>query len=45
MSAQPQARSAVLQLIERARTNADIRAKGAPPFPMRMSFTATGDVL
>ena len=43
--AQPQARSAILALIERARSNADIRAKGAPPFTMRMSFTATGDVL
>ncbi|HKT52574.1 MAG TPA: energy transducer TonB [Candidatus Angelobacter sp.] len=43
--AQPEARSAVLHLIERARTNADIRTKGAPPFTMRMSFTATGDVL
>lgn len=30
--AQPQARSAVIGLIERARSNADIRAKGAPPF-------------
>lgn len=42
---QPQARAAILALIERARTNADIRVKGAPPFNMRMSFSATGDVL
>jgi hypothetical protein len=40
VSAYPQSRSAVLQLIERARTNADIWPKGA-----RMSFTAIGDVL
>lgn len=43
--AQPQARAAILALIERARTNGDIRAKGAPPFTLRISFTATGDVL
>jgi Gram-negative bacterial TonB protein C-terminal len=41
----PQARSAVIALIDRARQNADIRTAGAPPFHLRMSFTASGDVL
>jgi hypothetical protein len=43
--AQPQARAAVLSLIELARKNADIRAEGTPPFDLRMSFSATGEVL
>jgi Gram-negative bacterial TonB protein C-terminal len=41
----PQARNAVLDLMQHARQNADIRSAGAPPFTMRLSFSATGDVL
>jgi Gram-negative bacterial TonB protein C-terminal len=38
-------RNAVLDLIQHARQNADIRTAGAPPFTMRVSFSASGDVL
>jgi len=41
----PEDRSPVLELIQRASQNADIRTIGAPPFTMHISFTASGDVL
>ena len=41
----PQARNSVVDLMQHARQNADIRTAGAPPFTMRVSFVANGDVL
>jgi len=41
----PQDRSPVLELMQRAGQNADIRTVGASPFTMRISFSTSGDVL
>jgi hypothetical protein len=41
----PQARDQLLDLLQHARQNADIRTAGAPPFTMHVSFLASGDVL
>lgn len=41
----PQARSAILELIERAKQNGGLHTAGGPPFSMRVSFSASGEVL
>lgn len=40
----PQDRSAILELVERARQNFDMHAGGTPPFQMKVSFDASGRV-
>jgi hypothetical protein len=40
----PQDRSAVLELMERARQNFDMQAAGTPPYQLKVSFEASGRV-
>jgi Gram-negative bacterial TonB protein C-terminal len=40
----PQERAAVLDLLERARQNADLHAPGSPAFTLRVNFNASGNV-
>jgi hypothetical protein len=40
----PQDRSAILELVERARQNFDMHAAGTPPFELKVSFDASGRV-
>lgn len=40
----PQDRSAILELVERARQNFDMQAAGTPPYDLKVSFDAAGRV-
>lgn len=40
----PEERAAVLNLLERARQNADLHAAGSAPFTLHVSFSASGNV-
>src|SRR5579871_5504462 len=40
----PQDRSAIMDLIERARQNFDMQAGGTPPYDLKVSFDAAGRV-
>jgi len=40
----PEERAAVLNLLERARQNADLHAAGSAPFALRVNFNASGNI-
>jgi hypothetical protein len=40
----PQDRSAIMELVDRARQNFDMQAGGTPPYDLKVSFDATGRV-
>jgi hypothetical protein len=39
----PQERAAVIELVEKARQNADLHSPGSPAFTLKLSFTASGN--